>query len=468
MKVPGYFIATPDLAALAVQELTAWLREDSDGIPSIIQIARVATLEGLSEGSFGMADMHSGYGLTIGGVAAFDTANPKASIIPGGIGYDINCGIRLLTTDLTSDEIGGFKKRLIEAICRLVPTGVGGKSRRGTTKAEVIDIARQGARWAVSNGFGTEDDLEYCEERGCVEFADPALVSPRAIQRGLGHIGTLGSGNHFIEIQRVDRILDEFAAATMGLFQDQVVVMIHTGSRGFGYQIASDFTQEVEQKCKDKSLPDHQLAYAPFSSPLGRKYFKCMGAAVNFAFANRQVITHCVRMAFKEVLGREVEMPLLYDVAHNIAKVESHIVGGKTREFVVHRKGATRAFGPGSAEIPDKFKQIGQPVLIGGSFGTASYVLVGTQGAMRQTFGSTCHGSGRTVSRTRAGREIDGARVMRDMNSLGIDLLAASSSTIIEEAPENYKDIDAVVAACAAAGISKPVAKLLPIAVIKG
>jgi tRNA-splicing ligase RtcB len=275
-------------------------------------------------------------------------------------------------------------------------------------------------------------------------------------------------GNHFIEIQRVERVLDDFATATMGLFADQVVVMIHTGSRGFGYQIASDLAQEAEQKCRDPALLDRQLAYAPFGSPLARKYLKYMGAAANFAFANRQVITHCVRAAFRKVVAQEVEMPLLYEVAHNIAKIEKHTAAGREREFIVHRKGATRAFALGRPEIPEKFRQIGQPVLVGGSFGTASYVLVGTDGAMRQTFGSTCYGAGRAVSRTRAGREVDPDAVMAELEKRGIEIKAAAEETIVEEAPENYKDVHAVVAACAAAAISKPVAKLAPIAVIKG
>lgn len=469
MKVPGYFFGTTEMVQYAIQELTDWLPKQTTGIPSILQIANVSTLHSITNASFGMPDMHSGYGFSIGGVAAFDLSDPDAIILPGGIGYDINCGIRCIITNLTADEVNPVKHKLIASLYKHIPVGIAGKRKKFITKDDIVDICTKGAKWAIEKGFGEPDDLQFCEEGGCVSFADVSCVSDRCIERGLDQIGTVGSGNHFVEIQSVDKIFNEKAAATMGLKQNQVCVMIHTGSRGLGYQIASDWMVECEKKCKDPNLPDKQLSYIKFDSPLGRRYMKCMGSAINFAFCNRQVITHFVRVAFNEIFTKnQLEMKVLYDVAHNIAKVEKHIVNGKEKSLLVHRKGATRAFGPGSSEIPEKFRNIGQPVIIGGSMGTASYILVGTQGADKLTFGSTCHGAGRVMSRSKGKREINAKQVAADLATKGIELVAASKDTILEEAPETYKDIEQVVNACKTVNISQKVARLVPLGVIKG
>jgi tRNA-splicing ligase RtcB len=470
MRVPGYFVATPELARVAIEELSAWSPASHEGsLPSLIQIANMATFPGIVRGSFGMADMHTGYGFTIGGVAAFDAADPAAVVFPGGIGYDINCGIRLLATDLTVDDVAPAKRRLLAALCEQIPAGVGGKRRQFTNASDIYDICAQGARWAVDHGFGVPRDLEMCEEGGCVEHADVSAVSDRCIERALGHLGTLGSGNHFIELQAVDRVFHAAAAAAMGLRPRQAVVMIHTGSRGLGYQLASDFMVEVERKCEIRGLPDRQLSCVPLNSALGRRYVHAMGCAANFAFCNRQVITHFVRAVFRDVLQRpELEMPLVYDLSHNIGKFETHMIDGSPRELFVHRKGATRAFGPGHPAIPERYRGVGQPVLVGGSLGTASYVLVGTAEAMERSIGSSCHGAGRTLSRTKASREVNLSAVKQDLAARGIEVKAAGRDTLLEEAPETYKDIERVVSACASAGISKRVARLVPLAVVKG
>lgn len=333
--------------------------------------------------------------------------------------------------------------------------------------SDVPDIARKGAKWAIENGLGFEEDLEVCEEGGFFSEVDYSCVSSRAAQRGLGGIGTLGSGNHYLEVQRVEKIFNEEAASIMGLHEDQIVVMIHTGSRGFGYQVACDFLNEmhVNNACSD--TPDKQLAGVPFNSELGQKYYNAMKCAANFAWCNRQVITHFARQAFLNIFG-EVEMPLIYDVAHNIAKVEKHVVDGEEKIFVVHRKGATRSFGPGREEVPEKYRAIGQPVLIGGSMGTASYILLGTDGAMQQTFGSTCHGAGRVSSRLRAKKSTNYNQLMKSLNDKGVFAISASKDGLLEESPDSYKDIEEVVEACHNSGISTKVAKLVPLGVIKG
>ncbi|KAH0787905.1 RtcB family protein [Histomonas meleagridis] len=468
MRVPGKFYATPDMAELAFSELQNWIDNPNTGLPSIIQIAYVATLPGISQASIGMPDMHSGYGFSIGGVAAFDTSDPNSIISPGGVGYDINCGVRCLTTNLTLPEIEPVRKQLIDSINRNIPTGVGGKRKKFITKSDIPDILTNGAKWAVDHGYGVPEDLANCEEGGCVSYADASLISERAILRGMDQVGTLGSGNHYVEVQVVDEIFNEEAANVMGLFKGQVVVMIHTGSRGLGYQVADEFIKEMEKNYKD-DLPDRQLCSAPLNSELGQRYLHSMGAAANFAWCNRQVIMHFVRDSFKRVMKRDdLEMHLIYDVAHNIAKIEKHVVDGVEKEFVVHRKGATRAFGPGREEIPEKYRAIGQPVLVGGSLGTASYILLGTDADKNKSFGSTCHGAGRTMSRSKALREITSQKIKGELKEKGIEVRAANNKTVIEEAPENYKDIEQVVEACQIVGVSSKVARLVPIGVIKG
>lgn len=474
MRVPGRFYATPDMAALAFDELNNWNKNRNAGLPSIMQIAFVATLPGISKYSYGMPDMHSGYGFSIGGVAAFDTCDPNCIISPGGVGYDINCGVRCFTTHLTKEEVEEKKKDLIDAMYRNIPTGVGGKRKDFMKKTDVPEILSKGAGWAIEHGYGVPEDLENCEEGGCLKFAEPSLITERAIERGNGQLGTLGAGNHYVEVQYISEIFDEKAAEVMGLKKGEVVCMIHTGSRGLGHQVADDFIKEMERKCYNPNLPDKQLSAAPLYSDLGQKYLKSMGAAANFAWCNRQIITHFARKAFNEVFGdknskgEEIKMDLIYDVAHNIAKIERHTIDGVEREFVVHRKGATRSFGPDREELPEKYKEIGQPVLIGGSMGTGSYILVGTVEEENGSFGSTCHGAGRVMSRTKALRELGAQQVKQNLSQKGIQLRAANNNTVIEEAPESYKDIDQVIEACQKVGVSKRVAKLIPIGVIKG
>lgn len=469
MKVPGIFYSTPEMAELAFIEVREWLENKSKGLPSLLQIAFVSTLDGITTASYGMPDMHSGYGFSIGGVAAFNTSNPKCIISPGGVGYDINCGVRCVTTNLTLKDTEPYKVQLVEALYKYIPVGVGGKRKNFITKKDMPDILTKGAKWAIDRGYGVPEDLECCEEGGCVSYADASIVSERAKQRGIGQLGTLGSGNHYVEIQVVSEIFDEKAASLMGLSLNQILVMIHTGSRGLGYQIADDFIKEMEATCVNTNLPDKQLSHAALASELGQRYLHCMGAAANFAWCNRQIIMHFVRLAFKEVLARDdLEMNLIYDVAHNIAKLEQHTVNGVDDEYVVHRKGATRSFGPGRKEIPLKYREIGQPVLIGGSMGTSSYILIGTDESCARSFGSTCHGAGRTMSRSKANREINVETVTNNLIRKGIEMKAANPKTVVEEAPESYKDIDQVVDACDTIKVSRKVAKLLPLGVIKG
>jgi tRNA-splicing ligase RtcB len=469
MRVPGIFYATPETAELAMSELNNWLRNRNSALASIVQIAYVATLPGIATASFGMPDMHSGYGFSIGGVAAFDTSDPDCIISPGGVGYDINCGVRCLTTPLRRSDVKPHLKSLVDALYQKIPVGVGGKRHNFMTKQDIGEIVRDGAKWAIKRGYGVQADLDNCEENGCLRGAALSAISDRAVQRGVGQLGTLGAGNHYVEIQEVAEIFDQRAASVMGLSRGQIVVMIHTGSRGLGYQVADDFIKEMEEKCDIDTLPDRQLSAAPVASELGKRYLKAMAAAANYAWCNRQVISHFAREAFREVFETDdLEMNLIYDVAHNIAKIEKHVVDGVEREFVVHRKGATRAFGPGHPEIPRKYRGIGQPVLIGGSMGTASYILVGTDRKTNRAFGSTCHGAGRVLSRSKAIRDLTADEVQGELSRKGIRMKAANKQTIVEEAPESYKDVDEVVEACQAVGISRKVARLVPLGVIKG
>jgi len=470
MKVPGRFFATEDIAAFAFQELENWKTNQSSGLPSIMQIAYVATLNGIVKASFGMPDMHSGYGFSIGGVAAFDMADPEAIISPGGVGYDINCGVRCMTTDLTPEEVEPVKKALVDAIYRHVPAGVGGKLKGIMKKGDIPDILAKGAQWAIEKGYGIQEDIENCEENGCLSYAEPSLVSERAIARGVDQLGTLGAGNHYIEIQKVDDIFDEEAAAVMGVKKNQIVVMIHTGSRGLGYQVADEFLLSMQEKYPNPNLPDKQLTSPPINSEMGQRYLHSMAAAANFAWCNRQVIMHGVRQAFHDVFGdeRPVETHLIYDVAHNIAKIEKHMVNGEEKQLIVHRKGATRSFGPGREEIPIKYRGVGQPVLIGGSMGTASYILIGTEDALNESFGSTCHGAGRMMSRSKAIRSLKASDVYDQLKTKGVLLKANCKETVQDEAPDAYKDIEQVVEACHSVGISRKVARLLPLGVIKG
>ncbi len=461
MRVPARMYATEKL-----------LREMDEAVYD--QVTNVATLPGIIRYALCMPDGHFGYGFPIGGVAAMDAE--EGVISPGGIGFDINCGMRLLTTNLTYDEVKPHLKDLVDRLFARVPAGVGSTGFIKISRNEFRRLVEEGARWAVQNGYGWEEDLERTEERGSIEGADSSRISEKAIDRGFHQIGTLGSGNHYLEVQvvRKENILDPESARQFGIsIPDQVVVMFHCGSRGFGHQVATDYLQVflkvMERKYGIKIL-DRELASAPFSSPEGSAYFAAMKCAINMSFANRQVITHRIREVFSGLFGRSPQalgMHVVYDVAHNTAKLENHRVDGKVRNLLVHRKGATRAFGPGMEGVPRSYRDVGQPVIIGGSMETGSYLLVGTPGG-EQTFFSTAHGSGRTMSRTRARKIWRGRQLQQEMEGRGIYVRTASWAGLAEEAGGAYKDIDEVILATEQAGISKRVVRFIPIGNIKG
>ena len=436
------------------------------------QAANVACMPGIVGRSMAMPDIHWGYGFPIGGVAAFD--DESGVISPGGIGYDVNCGVKLVRTDLMLKDVGKDIKKLIDAIFENVPSGVGEKGKLRLTGRQIDDVLDGGAEWAVKQGYGWEDDLTSCEENGSMKTADSSKVDMKAKQRGAPQLGTLGGGNHFLEIQKVERIFDQEAAKAFGInSEDQIMVSIHSGSRGCGHQIASDYIRIMESALRkyNISVPDRQLACAPVNSQEGQDCFKAMSGAANYAWANRQLILHWVRESFEQILGRSAEemgMACVYDVAHNICKLEEHEFEGRRRKLYIHRKGATRAFDSSRQEVPQKYRKVGQPVLIPGDMGSASYVLVGTSNAMSETFGSTCHGAGRLMSRTSASKRFSANEVVALLQSRGIYIKAASRDGIIEEAPGAYKDVDEVVRVAHGAGISKMVARLKPLGVMKG
>lgn len=443
------------------------LREAADD-RSLPQLVNTSMLPGVVGWVAGMPDLHEGYGFPIGGVAA--TALPHGVISPGGVGYDINCGVRLLRSDKTAGEIGPRLAEAANQFMRAVPSGTGRGGRIKLDADELDQVLTEGADWCVKRGLGTPDDATHTEEGGRMKDADPSAVSPTAKRRGRDQLGTLGSGNHFLEIQRVDEIFDERAAGAFGLFKDQVVVAIHCGSRGLGHQVCADYVRMMLPKLGGYGieLSDPQLACAPADSQDGRRYISAMAAAANFAWANRQVITHHVRDEWRRLFGAGAVLNVVYDVSHNIAKRERHVIRKREVELLVHRKGATRAFGPGRPEVSAPYREIGQPVLIPGTMGTASYVLRGTQNAMEQTFGTVCHGAGRRMSRHDAKRMVTGREIRERLEKAGIIVRCFSSSGLAEEAPEAYKDVDEVVNAVQAAGLSEKVARLRPIAVIKG
>lgn len=459
MKVPGVVYAD--------ENLLKHIRQDQ----SPKQVANVAHLPGIIRYSLAMPDIHWGYGFPIGGVAATDIETGVIS--PGGVGYDINCGCRLLRTDLTSGDLEGKLARLAGDLFSNIPCGVGSTGSVRLSAEEERKVLIEGAGWAVKNGYGEAEDLERTEEGGAMRGADPCAVSERAMLRGRPQLGTLGSGNHFLEVGRVDEIFDEHAATAFGLARDMVTVLIHSGSRGFGYQVCDDYLREMGKAVRkyDIRLPDRQLASAPITSPEGEAYFAAMACAANYAWANRQFMMHWTRETFEKTLGlsrASLNLKLVYDVCHNIAKKETHEIEGKRRTVCVHRKGATRAFPAGHPEVPDCYRQVGQPVLIPGDMGTSSYVLAGTDLAMEETFGSTCHGAGRVRSRSQSKRMTDSAAVLSDLERKGIVVMARGRGTIAEEAPEAYKDVDRVVEVVHGAGISRKVARLRPMCVIKG
>ena len=436
------------------------------------QVANVATIPGLLGKSMAMPDIHWGYGFPIGGVAATDF--DEGVLSPGGVGFDINCGVRLVKTNLVHDDVQSKIRALVDSMFENVPSGLGSKGKIRLKGNQIEDVMNLGAEWAVENGYGWESDLKHTEEEGRMKNADSDFVSQKAKQRGAPQLGSLGAGNHFLEIQRVDEIFDKEKAKAYGIKEiDQVMVMIHTGSRGAGHQIASDYLREMESAVKKYNihLPDRQLACAPAQSKEAQDYFKAMACGANFAWNNRQLILHWVRESFGEVMDRdaeEMDMELVYDVCHNIAKLEEHQVDGQRKKVYVHRKGATRAFGPGQTDVPLDYQDHGQPVIIPGDMGTASYVLAGTEAAMKETFGSTCHGAGRIMSRKAAVRKFSSGQIKDELMRDGIYVKAASNGVLTEEAPQAYKRIDDVVRVVEGAGISQLVAKLKPLGVMKG
>jgi tRNA-splicing ligase RtcB len=458
---PGRGMRVP-ARVFADAELLDAIGEDG----SLEQLANVATLPGVVDAVLAMPDVHQGYGFPVGGVAA--TEGPDGVVSPGGVGYDINCGVRLLAAPVDIDELGKRRERLVHEISRAVPAGAGRGAGAGRSASRLDEVLAQGPRALAGEGIATAEDLELTESGGCLEGADPAAVSERARQRGADQLGTLGSGNHFVEVQRIEEIHDREAAEAYGLREGQVTVLIHSGSRGLGHQVCTDYVKRMDAALGRHGirLPDRQLSCAPRASGEGREYLAAMAAAANFAWSNRQAIAHRVRGAIAKVLGERAAEGTrqVYDVAHNVAKLERH--GG--RELCVHRKGATRAFPPGSPDIPERYRGVGQPVFIPGSMGTASYVLAGRAGAMERSFGTVCHGAGRRMSRTGARKRVQGAELRRQLEEQGITVRCPSNRGLAEEAPFAYKEVEKVVGVVERAGLAVRVARLRPVGVVKG
>ncbi|EGT47647.1 hypothetical protein CAEBREN_25556 [Caenorhabditis brenneri] len=462
MNVEGRFYVNKNLEQLMFDELK--FSCDGQGIggflPAVRQIANVASLPGIVGHSIGLPDIHSGYGFSIGNIAAFDLSNPESVISPGGVGFDINCGVRLLRTNLFEEDVKPVKEQLTQSLFDHIPVGVGSKGAIPMLASDLVECLEMGMDWTLREGYSWAEDKEHCEEYGRMLQADASKVSMRAKKRGLPQLGTLGAGNHYAEVQVVDEIYDKHAASTMGIDQEgQVVVMLHCGSRGLGHQVATDSLVEMERAMARDGIME------------GKDYFAGMAAAANFAWVNRSCITFCVRNAFQKTFGMspdDMDMQVIYDVSHNVAKMEEHMVDGRPKKLCVHRKGATRAFPAHHPLIPVDYQLIGQPVLIGGSMGTCSYVLTGTEKGMVETFGTTCHGAGRALSRAKSRRTITWDSVIDDLKKKEISIRIASPKLIMEEAPESYKNVTDVVDTCDAAGISKKAVKLRPIAVIKG
>ena len=458
MQVPARLYADDDLLELAL------------GDRSLEQLVNTTALPGVVGHALAMPDAHQGYGFPIGGVAA--TALPKGAISPGGVGYDINCGVRLLSSQIEAEAVRPHVEALIAAIFSSVATGVGASGAFQLSKGEIERVLVEGAAWVVEQGHGVAADLAHTEDGGRMPGASPAALTPRALERGRSQLGSLGAGNHFLEIDEVTEIYDTEAAAALGLVQGAVSVWIHCGSRGLGHQVCSDAVRELQPAVGKYGykLPDRELVCAPFESPEGQRYFQAMSGAANYAWANRQTITQLVRECFERVLGRSADASLrmVYDVAHNIAKVEEHEVGGRRLKLCVHRKGATRAFGPGRPEVPAEWRHIGQPVLIPGNMQSGSYVLVGTERAMQESFGSTAHGAGRVMSRTRARKSIGGDTLRAQLERQNITVRTGSLRGLAEEAPIAYKDVDRVVQVVHDSGLARKVARTRPLGVIKG
>ncbi len=447
------------------------LLQDSLQDKSIEQAINASTLPGLVEAVMVMPDMHQGYGFPIGGVAATD---PETGVIsPGGIGYDINCGVRLMASKISFEAAEPWLPDLATALDQLCPSGVGVASQLKLSKSELAEACVKGSAWARGEAYTQDTDIAHTEESGCLAGADPEKVSQRALERGRSQLGSLGGGNHFIEVDLVDAVFDEGAARAMGLFVGEIAVQVHTGSRGFGHQICSDYVRQLQGAVTKYGikLPDKQLVCAPIASEEGQDYLAAMRCGANFAFLNRQLLVNKVRQAFEMVLAGKVDhwnLSQVYDIAHNIGKFEDHLVGGEKKTVCVHRKGATRAFGPHSEGLPKAYAEIGQPVLVPGSMGTGSWVLTGTQTSMQRSFGSSCHGAGRVMSRSQAKRNVWGEDLLKKLESEGIEIRAGSMAGLAEEAPQAYKDVDRVVESVVGAGIAKKVAVLRPLIVIKG
>ena len=464
MKVPGVIFAdreTIDQLVLDESNQVQW--------SALQQVRNVAGLPGLVGAAIALPDIHPGYGFPIGGVGAFDV--DEGVVVVGGVGFDINCGVRLLSTPLTRSEIEPHLMSIGESLFRAIPAGLGAQGNLRLSVSELNDLLQVGAEYMVSRGYGFPNDLEFTEEDGCMPNADPQAVSERAKQRQFRQVGTLGSGNHYLEIQVVERILDSESAEAYGLFQDQIVLSIHTGSRALGHQIGQDYLKEMAQATEKYGfdIPERELVCAPIGSNEGQRYLSAVACGANCAFANRQMITHLAREAMQAVLGiKPSDIQTVYDIGHNNAKLETHCVDGEQRQLLVHRKGATRAFGPGRDESPSAYRSVGHPVIVGGTMGTASYVLRGTEAGMAKTFGSGIHGAGRALSRKKAAKKFWGETVASELLSQGIQLWTHSLRGVAEEAPAAYKDIESVVRASTMSGITLPVAKMRPLAVIKG
>jgi len=459
MRVPARLYADEELLEAALEDR------------SVEQLVNTATLPGVVKYTLAMPDIHQGYGPPIGGVIPLRTSD--GIISPGAVGYDINCGVRLLRSNILAEEVKPIMDDIVNALFRGVPSGVGRSGDVRLSHQQMDDVLEKGSAWAVSQGYGTKDDLEHTEERGGMAGAEARAVDPKAKKRGRDQLGTLGSGNHFVEVAEVEEVYDPEAAEAFGLFVGQMVVWVHSGSRGLGHQVCTDYVRDLQQAVTRYGikLPDRELVCAPFDSPEGRNYFAAMASAANYAWANRQILSHRVRQILDDVLAgvvKDRELTLVYDVAHNIAKVEEYPIDGKITRLIIHRKGATRAFGPGMKDLPADYREVGQPVLIPGDMGTASYVLVGTTEAIEKTFGTSCHGAGRVMSRSAAKKEIRGQELRRELAEKGIVVQGGSMAGLAEEAPEAYKDIDRVVNVVHSTGIARKVARVVPMGVIKG
>jgi tRNA-splicing ligase RtcB len=460
MRVPARIYASERLLDMALGDKT------------MEQLVNTAAMPGVVKRVLVMPDAHQGYGPPIGGVVP--TRYPDGVISPGAVGYDINCGVRLMVSRLEAKEVESAVGDLISALYGNIPSGVGkGGGARKVSAREMDEVLVKGAAWAVKAGYGRPEDLDRLEEHGAMPGADPSAVSPRAKQRGGPQLGTLGSGNHFIEIQKVEMVYDQSVANAFGLFEGQLALSIHSGSRGLGHQVCDDYVKDLQAAVRkyDIRLPDRQLVCAPLDSPEGKRYFGAMVSAANYAWANRQCMAHLARLSFEQVLAgkvRRFDLHTVYDVAHNIAKIEEHVVDGRKMKLCIHRKGATRAFGPGHPDVVPVYREVGQPVLVPGDMGTASYVLVGTADALEESFGTSCHGAGRTMSRAAAKRQIHGESLRQELEARGIRVRAGSMAGLAEEAPDAYKDIDAVIEVVDGAGLARKVARLRPLAVMKG